>query len=63
MQIALDLFLHFALCHDLHHPSFIIIHHKVSGSNISKITEFYVDIHTDSPCIHNVYDVTNYFQS
>ena len=58
----------FALCHDLHPPSFIVVHHKMSGSYISRtvlptITEFDTYIHTGLLCGCTGYDVTSYFWS
>ena len=49
-------------------PSFDIVHHKLSCSNISRtvwprITTFYMDIHTDLLYSNNRYDVTNFFMS
>ena len=62
-------FLPYAM-HDLHPPSFvfIIVHHKVSRSYISRmvwprITKCHTEIHTDSLCRHIWYDVKSYFQS
>ena len=57
-----------ALCIDLHRPASFVVHHKESGSNISKtvwprITKFYRGIRTGTLFSHTEYDVTTYFRS
>ena len=42
-------------------PSFV--RHEISSSNISKITKFYGDIHTDIVYNHTGYDIITYFRS
>ena len=51
-----------------HRMASFVVHHKVSGSNISRtvwlrITKFHRYIHTDMLYSHTGYDVTSYFRS
>ena len=62
----------FALCHDLHQPSFVhsssFTRHKVRQSYVSRtvwhrISKFYTDIQTEVLYSHTRYDVTSCFRS